>query len=115
MAHEKVYAQCENMCLEETLTKEQLFSEFLSMSRIWRIDTFIEMTGDSFTKYIDLPEGWTSDNCMIFSYDFADEYFFPGFTLELKSNQVKVNFTPCCRDETVVGFLYVWLLKTTLD
>lgn len=28
MDHEKVFAYCENLCLEETMTKEQIMDEF---------------------------------------------------------------------------------------
>ena len=86
MAHNKVYVTCENMCLEEGMTKSDILTRITSLSsaitklrkdteeEIGRIDTdtvlksaFAVLTGDiTFeTKYINYPEGFTKDNTVI--------------------------------------------------
>lgn len=64
MAHDKVYAICENMCLEETLTKGQI--ETLISADEAVISTEVTITGNgSATAQLALPEGFTVQKTMI--------------------------------------------------
>lgn len=83
MAHEKVYAICENMCMEETMTKEQIYNELGNKSdtshnhddRYKLQGDFAIVTGSvsieassNTTVEKDYPTGFTVDNCVPISF-----------------------------------------------
>lgn len=67
--HEKVYAVCENMCLEETLTKEQILDRYaviegtltLNENSSENLDKGLALNTNAFLDY---PEGFTQENCV---------------------------------------------------
>lgn len=75
--HEKVFVVCENMCLEEGLTKEQIRNTFLPTSNIAvirgrgvteDITAVSPSNGKEFIKVHDFPTGFNSSNSVVVSY-----------------------------------------------
>lgn len=70
MAHQKVYAQCENMCLEETMTKEEINNTLVKKGDVVLIEETITVATDgNGILTIDFPEGFTKDNSIVLSAD----------------------------------------------
>lgn len=86
MAHEKVYVVCENMCMEEGMTKEQINSGLNAKSntdhnhdsRYKQINDFAVITGTiqmpeanaqttTGSINVNYPTGFTKDNCIVIS------------------------------------------------
>lgn len=69
MAHEKVYVVCEDMCMEEGMTKEQINSEYKLQGDFAILTGSTQVTGSSKgTVEIDYPSGFTVDNCVAISF-----------------------------------------------
>lgn len=71
MAHEKAYLVCEDMCLEEGMTKEEInkklqYYTLRSNFAIFQGNILME-NGQGTSNEIDLPTGFTSDNCIVLS------------------------------------------------
>lgn len=98
MAHEKVYAVCENMCMEETMTREQINDELENKSDTsHNHDSRYYTESESDAKYklkgdfavitgsgtideisglyenINLPSGFTITNCVIVSFMYGTD------------------------------------------
>ena len=67
MAHDKVYVVCENMCMEEAYTKEQIDEKLANVAVITGTITKPSGTYVSDLTYYDYPEGFTNSNCVVVS------------------------------------------------
>ncbi|MCQ2978227.1 MAG: hypothetical protein MJ245_00320 [Clostridia bacterium] len=96
MAHEKVYAFCENFCKEETMTKEQIEDKIDD-----KIDENIAVVEGSlyrpvvaaegkFSTGADYPEGFNKNNCVVVAFgsflgNYQGDYYY-GDSLKNGSN-----------------------------
>lgn len=67
MAHNKVYAVCENMCMEETYTKEQINEKLNNIAVITGTITKPSGTYVSDLTSYDYPAGFTNSNSVVIS------------------------------------------------
>lgn len=67
MAHNKVYGICENMCMEETMTKEQILSQCVVNGNIAVVIGSLSMTDGTGSAQMSYPDGFNKDNCVVIS------------------------------------------------
>lgn len=64
--HKKAYVICENMCMEESITKEQYKRTALLKQRVAVLDGTVNLTNGAGTvANINYPTGFTKENCVV--------------------------------------------------
>ena len=114
LEHSTVYAICEDLCMEETMTKEQINKGLSGKSDTTHThDDRYYTKAESDAKYIfknhfatvsgaitygdtpqvttiDYPSGFTKNNSIVVSYDFMGYYFKDGISILLDSSNIQV-------------------------
>ena len=74
MAHNKVYVTCENMCMEEGMTKEQILDTCVAKNRIAKVTGLLTVPAGSVSKWSDpitMPDGFTTSNSVVIAYSYG--------------------------------------------
>lgn len=93
MAHNKVYAYCENYCKEETMTKEQIQEaiDAIDLTPYKLKGDFAVLTGkytfSGSLKYgtleLNYPTGFNKNNCVLISANILDQQLVQHYRSEL--------------------------------
>lgn len=117
MAHSKVFVVCEDMCMEEGMTKEQIEN---TINKFAVLTGTIKGTGGGSVD-VDYPSGFTKDNCIVIGQminNFGGSSFVSGAgysssinpIVRLKNDKVGITINTDSTSEITYGYR-VMLMK----